>query len=408
MVLIFRFHVSVAVSIILAALVIALIYTSSIFKNNATTTTTTATINATSTTAATHATTTTSYDDIKTSTTSQDREDADDANGCKTFLWRVEKKHYLFGIINMKTEYLWDAVPNIVKRAFFQSDSVYLNTKSVCQNDEERSPILAYTILRSNLYQRIKRFFHMIQNKKMGADFGDHIYNWQMLSIEEIAAIVSYIPITAVDRSVADLIHVEDCSNGDTCKNGFEKDNIIENIQKTLDQHLDKDVFMDAYIRQAAVYMGKTVGGIETLTEKCDLVKGKPLNLTIFSIQNSLNKYENFNGNVLEFRNFANNIINDVRCVSGNFTLDSLIQDVENNTEIQDKEIGKEYYSYLLNFHQEMNMRKADRIATLIRTNSEKLFFTSAIAHFFGENNVVQLLQEKGFHVERLDALDYI
>ena len=105
-----------------------------------------------------------------------------------------------------------------------------------------------------------------------------------------------------------------------------------------------------------------------------------------------------------EFRNFANNIINDVRCVSGNFTLDSLIQDVEKNTEIQDKEIGKEYYSYLLNFHQEMNMRKA----TLIRTNSEKLFFTSAIAHFFGENNVVQLLQEKGFHVERLDALDYI
>ena len=86
----------------------------------------------------------------------------------------------------------------------------------------------------------------MIQNKKMGADFGDHIYNWQMLSIEEIAAIVSYIPITAVDRSVADLIHVGDCSNGDTCKNGFEKDNIIENIQKTLDQHLDKDVFMDA------------------------------------------------------------------------------------------------------------------------------------------------------------------
>ena len=309
----------------------------------------------------------------------------------------------------MKAEYLWDAVPNIAKRAFFQADAIYLNTQSSCKEDKKRSTIISYIFLHASLYKRLERFFKMIQNENMGVDFGDHIHNWQTkLSFEEISAIVSYIPVTTVDRRVEDLIDVEDCNNGQTCKGGFRRDNIIDNIQQNLDQHLEKDVFVEAYLRQAAVLMGKTVGSVETLTEECDVVKDKPSNFTLWSIENDLNTYERFNGDVAEYRKYANNVINHFRCGTRDYSFDSLLDEVKNDAGAQDNKLGEEYYTYLKEANKKINKIKADRIATLMESNNAKMFFVSAVAHFLGEKSIVQLLRENGFLVERLDALDHI
>ena len=55
--------------------------------------------------------------------------DRDSSNeGCNTYLWRVDSNHYLFGTMHVDAWYLWDAVPNIAKKAFYNADEVYFES----------------------------------------------------------------------------------------------------------------------------------------------------------------------------------------------------------------------------------------------------------------------------------------
>ena len=141
-------------------------------------------------------------------------------DSCKTYLWRLNTDHYLFGFITGPIMNVWDAVPSIAKTAFLKSDAVYFEIDAYNPNFKEdykkckQNLTLKVTQLPKNLYRKVQKFVAPVQ-KITSLNLTD----WDSLDIDELLEIFSIVPYYShqpnyIQREVS---KIEDCI---TCSYG--------------------------------------------------------------------------------------------------------------------------------------------------------------------------------------------
>ena len=176
---------------------------------------------------------------------------------CKTYLWRVENHHYMFGTMHVPTKNLWDTIPNVVKRAFLRSDAVYFEVDSYdtefwrnlteCREKMKEDLKVQASKLPNDVLQKVHEVVKKIQNITTAID----LTNWKDFTIEDLEHTLQFVPYYTPrpKESREDLVELEDCLKTE-CPAGFSYDYFVEINQIMLDAHISKDNYLDSYLEQ--------------------------------------------------------------------------------------------------------------------------------------------------------------
>ena len=311
---------------------------------------------------------------------------------CKTYLWKVEPHHYLFGTIHIPAEKVWDAIPNNAKRAFLESDAAYFEVDNnpefwmnlaKCKENHQ----VKVTQLPPYLYQRVEKFFTRIQSMTIL-----DLKNWKYMTIVDM---VDYLSLFPFHIRQLEKVGEEEVKIKIQCPHGFEEDLYVEiaelrlKLQDIFKNTLRKEDSLDEYLQQAAKMMNKTVGGCETLEDRCELARSREKDVVQDKLEKTLSVLENLD--IPQIISLETELTNLYRSV--NYPEDVDLEDEDN----------RYYHMY------ERNLVMANKVAELIRSSPEtRLFAAFGAQHFLGKGSVVEMLREKGFQVQRVYAFEKI
>lgn len=279
-----------------------------------------------------------------------------DPKDCKTYLWKVEPHHYLFGTIHIPAKKVWDAIPKVIQ-------------------------------LSPYLYQRVEKFLTRIQSMTIL-----DLKNWKYMTIVDMVDFLSIFPFHI---QLLEKVGEEEVKMKIQCPHGFEEDLYVEiaelrlKLQDIFKNRLRKEDSLDEYLQQAARMMNKTVGGCETLEDRCELARSRKKDVVQDKLEKTLSVLENLD--IPQIISLETELTNLYRSV--NYPEDVDLKDEDN----------RYYHMY------ERNLVMANKVAELIRSSSEtKLFAAFGAQHFLGKGSVVEMLREKGFQVVRVHAFEKI
>ena len=345
-----------------------------------------------------------------------------DEGNCRTYLWRVDSRHYLFGTMHLDPIYFMNAIPDNVKIAHYNSDTVYTEVDMFdtehyqkefrCGQLEDN--VTLSDVIPTSLYKRLEDYLEKIQPSLKGLN----ITNWRTMRPSTINFQLSLMPFyvkkTYCEYCLGKLIAAPSCIGSYPSSWPNEEEYYRDKDKVRFFEHKFHEgvTSLDAHLASAAEVLNKTVGGIETAQERCDLIDNTPLQLSIFTMNETLNILEKIQ-NLTEYNTFAEHQINKYRSVEDirefQKPIIQLIQKYSNQSNGPDYLLWKEVEDH---DEKEMTIRNkimTERVSKLIKTSSgSKLFFAFGMAHFFGENSVVEYLRKRGHTVERVDAKEKV
>lgn len=149
---------------------------------------------------------------------------------------------------------------------------------------------------------------------------------------------------------------------------------------------------LDVVLYETARGEDKIVGGVETVEEQLGALAGLTDAEQVIMLRESLDTAEYFAARNIDY---LDHIVEAYRTGSGKVLLTTLEPPIAHDQALHDR------IERLLLF--ERNVRMADRMAKLLREHPDRShFFAIGTAHYFGEQNLVDLLTERGFEVVRV------
>lgn len=272
------------------------------------------------------------------------------------FLWRIEGAHpsYLYGSYHVSDERVL-TLPDVVIEAIDDADVVYTEvTLSEVTDDEVLQ--FAYLpnnqtlhdVLPRNVYTRLSSFF---------TSKGFALKTFERFKVWEIVFM---------------LPDIED------------KESSLKNIPVK--------PMLDSYVENLAMKKGKTIAGLETLEEQCTILDRLTGDEQAQLLDKTLDLYETDLTHGYTLTEML-----ETAYLEGNLTAlrDSLYYDY-NESNLIDAKI----WDLLIT---ERNHRMTERIIDQITKNPEtQFFFTVGAGHYFGEEGIIQLLQNQGYTVTRV------
>ena len=305
--------------------------------------------------------------------------------GTASFLWIIEANppSYLFGTMHVPYVLVLDAIPDIVMEAFNNSQKFYSEVNNdIPENGAEDSCGLLLPnnqmvsdILPTNVYDKLQSYIEYLKDK---------IVSWQMDNKN-------------TKRLSPDNIRKKLFPNWKRTKIVWLFYSIF-NVERS-GISAEKYPILDDYLHELAKKQGKSVGGIETANDQCDIVNNLNVSHIIFWISDIL-KYEH-DEILARVTQEMNEEISDFR--NGIHTGEVTIEFTEYDNK-QSQQIGEEYHSYMRNSMVERNKNMAKRIINLIINEPKtSFFFAFGVSHFIGEESVVDIMRQTGIQVKRID-----
>ncbi len=301
------------------------------------------------------------------------------------FLWRINSKPhpaYLFGTIHVPYTKVWPSVPKRAKTAFHNSNRLYTEINALDHQQELNScrflPEGQYAsqILPPQLYKKVKRRVNRVRRK---------LHTW-----------LTYRQKRLVGGSKRLLEHLT--GNWEQMHPaGIEY--MLYSMKKRRLQSLDVPI-LDLYLTLQSRFR-REVGGLETMDVICQSWKKMPIELAILQLKLTIRTPRKAHHAFVEdlIDNYNNGAINETISMKSVADLRSKIHITEKDS-ILLKELDYLYYENELKQRNEQWVAKIDDL--LKNEHNHRYFFAFGIGHFFGEDNVVELLREVGYKVTRV------
>ena len=272
-------------------------------------------------------------------------------------LWKIEGENpsYLYGSIHLRDEVVL-TLPDIVMNAIDAADVIYTEIKldQETQNEANRLSELPYDqTLDDVLPQEIAEKLYSYLNTKGITQEALEYSGFKKYEIWAIATSLSLL------------------------------DDEIKNYPNP---------FLDQYIWNLAVSKEKEVRGLETLYEQINVFDTLPQDEQIHLLNETLNYLDECNSNITNPTEIMQNayLNGDLATIH-----DLLLSDFDENDPLD-----VELQSRLIT---NRNYNMTERICSLIENNSDKqFFFIIGAGHFYGEQGILKLLENKGYNVTRV------
>lgn len=159
-------------------------------------------------------------------------------------------------------------------------------------------------------------------------------------------------------------------------------------------ENMQENEYLDEYIENLAVSKNKEVGGLETIEEQATVLDSLTLEEQIHFLTKTLDELEEYEVQGESLHDIGLNTY-----IDGN--LEALQDLMYSNFDEEDPVDIKVESLLFVN----RNHRMSERISELIDTNPDKqFFFVIGAGHFIGDDGIIQLLENNGFSVTRLEC----
>ena len=187
---------------------------------------------------------------------------------------------------------------------------------------------------------------------------------------------------------------------------GIASTNLTET--KTEKKCVREDLSLDYYLFEFAKKSGKITGGVETVEDRCSYARNLPPHLGAFVVYNFCLEFEKDQMN----HDLVNTvgIYNDAKLYQTNsFEEEKPNTREEIKTDSRTKKLDKlatQFNDFKFDELMERNKKMVDKMYEILLTSEPniKFFFAFGVDHFQGSGSVNELLEEKGFKVERVTA----
>ncbi len=288
---------------------------------------------------------------------SEDKDEIKD-NGNKTsyvtepFLWRIEGENpsYLFGSIHLPYSNLL-TLPDVVYDAIIECDKIYTETKI---DDPEINELYKYYMI----------------------DTGETLQDLLPDDIENrLKNILSSRGLNIDDYSL------------------FQVWVVANELQRIDIENPKLNPLLDQYIWSLAEQLEKEVDGLERPIESINVFINLNLSEQINLLEDTITAIE-------EYDSLGKALTEDIESAYLKGDLeelnDFLYADYDDNNPID----VKIYEDLIIN----RNINMSDRIADNITLNPEKqFFFTIGVGHYYGDDGILTLLENKGFTITRVE-----
>jgi len=273
------------------------------------------------------------------------------------FLWKIEGDNpsYLFGSIHLGSDNLL-TLPDVVVEGLDEVDVVYTEVKL-----DQDSLILSDQLSRLSGGQTVEDLLPDDVFEKL-----ESFLISKGLTTPELRESLYVYKIWAVSSTITLL---------------YELEYLIDNPS------------LDQYIWNKAVLKGKETNGIETVEEQINIFDN-------FTIEEQTQMLEDTLDDLVEYENQGITITDLMIETYLDGDLEKLL-DLSYSEEDENDPLYIKFEQTLLN---ERNINMTQRIDDLITNNPEtQYFFTIGAAHYYGENGIISLLEDKGYLITRVE-----
>jgi len=268
------------------------------------------------------------------------------------FLWRIEGENpsYLYGSIHVKTEEIL-TLPDVVMDAINEVDVVY--TESKLDNDSKTE----------SLYSHFRSIEELLENI-LPPDIANNLNSYLITKNSSITRFNFY-SIWAVSMNI----------------------NSIEYQEYFLNPILDQ------YIWDIATEKGKETKGLETASDLSGIYNNLTLDEQFQHLNDTLTR---LSLNINESRTKMEKLIDTY--ISGD--LDTFFELTYENYDKNDQLYEKLFNELITN----RNYDFSQNITDIIKNNQDKqYFFTIGAAHYGGEKGIINLLEQEGFTITKVN-----
>ncbi|XP_042158698.1 metalloprotease TIKI1-like [Oncorhynchus tshawytscha] len=314
-----------------------------------------------------------------------------------SFLWTIKRNppSYFYGTIHVPYTRVWDFIPENSKKAFQESNMVYLeldltdpytiSALTSCQLLPQGGTL--QDVLPRDIYGRLKRHleyvklmmpFWMTPDQRGKGLYADYLFNAIAGNWER-------------KRPVWVMLMVNSLTEADIKTRGVP--------------------VLDLYLAQEAERMRKRTGAVEKVEEQCHPLNGLNFSQVIFALNQTLVQQESVRAGSLQGSYTTEDLIKHYNCGDLNsiiFNHDTSQVPNFNNVTLRPSEqiTAQEIDSY---FRQELIYKRNDRMGNRVKTLMEEhpdnsFFFAFGAGHFLGNNTVIDVLRSQGYEVEHTPA----
>ncbi|XP_064799694.1 metalloprotease TIKI1-like [Oncorhynchus masou masou] len=314
-----------------------------------------------------------------------------------SFLWTIKRNppSYFYGTIHVPYTRVWDFIPENSKKAFQESNMVYLeldltdpytiSALTSCQLLPQGGTL--QDVLPRDIYRRLKRHleyvklmmpFWMTPDQRGKGLYADYLFNAIAGNWER-------------KRPVWVMLMVNSLTEADIKTRGVP--------------------VLDLYLAQEAERMRKRTGAVEKVEEQCHPLNGLNFSQVIFALNQTLVQQESVRAGSLQGSYTTEDLIKHYNCGDLNsiiFNHDTSQVPNFNNVTLRPSEqiTAQEIDSY---FRQELIYKRNDRMGNRVKALMEEhpdnsFFFAFGAGHFLGNNTVIDVLRSQGYEVEHTPA----
>ncbi|XP_045550039.1 metalloprotease TIKI1 [Salmo salar] len=314
-----------------------------------------------------------------------------------SFLWTIKRNppSYFYGTIHVPYTRVWDFIPENSKKAFQESNMVYLeldltdpytiSALTSCQLLPQGGTL--QDVLPRDIYGRLKRHLEYVKlmmpswmtpDQRGKGLYADYLFNAIAGNWER-------------KRPVWVMLMVNSLTEADIKTRGVP--------------------VLDLYLAQEAERMRKRTGAVEKVEEQCHPLNGLNFSQVIFALNQTLVQQESVRAGSLQGSYTTEDLIKHYNCGDLNsiiFNHDTSQVPNFNNVTLRPSEqiTAQEIDSY---FRQELIYKRNDRMGNRVKALMEEhpdnsFFFAFGAGHFLGNNTVIDVLRSQGYEVEHTPA----
>ncbi len=311
------------------------------------------------------------------------------------FLWRIESEPhpaYLFGTIHVPYDLVWPSVPKKVKTVLGAADHVFLELDEFDPDLEldfrtcEQLPNgqRVSDVLPPELYAKVKSRFKQLRRELP-------IWLTELIDTQNY-----YIDTNVIDEEI-----IGDWQRKRPIWLALALDELTkENVQ----YEFEAEPILDSHIANFAQKHHKSIDGIETVFDGCEAFNNMPQDMVNYWLEDTLKSVEQNDNSDREKLNDLIDSYNKAEFNSTDFLLYAMDVDVQFDDDTL-KMINDTIDYFTENLHKKRNRKWVPKIVDLLKNEPDKrYFFAFGVAHFFGEDSVVDLLRQEGFNVTRVKS----
>ncbi|TMS36281.1 hypothetical protein L596_003481 [Steinernema carpocapsae] len=321
------------------------------------------------------------------------------------FIWKVSSKRskvpsYLFGTIHISYKEIWNQVPSVVKQVFNSSRNVVFELELQKEETFRRLARCKNLPNLERLHQHISREIYD-RLKRYLKEFRSYVHQW----------FVRHSARARAAREQARRFYKSIVGDWDRKKPIWILFTLYR-LEHPFDE-IDNAAMLDVHLAQIARRSEKRVFALETPEEQCDPLSSVSNEDVEFAVSYVLSYLESVNAerlltlrHVKKSSSMSKNtlrLIQSYKCGS----IESSLADATSGHIVgfglrqEDERRAKEIDAKLRNdIISNRNVRMAERIQSYIEKNQQKsFFFAVGTGHFFGKDNIIELLQIKGYTV---------